>query len=92
MDAEPFDLHLQLKVVIVDPELLAAVSPPAVQTESGGLTAPNDDMRVASVLGSLLLGLKDGIQAQAGIRILEMEAVGIGRPAKPAAESAAEPT
>jgi hypothetical protein len=87
MDAEPIDLTLELKLAIVDRQLLESVSPPAVRTPEGGLTAPNDDMRVASVLGSLLLGLKDGIEAQAGIRILEMDAVGVdGSPATPEGE------
>jgi hypothetical protein len=87
MDAEPIDLTLELKLAIVDRQLLESVSPPAVRTPDGGLTAPNDDMRVASVLGSLLLGLKDGIEAQAGIRILEMDAVGVdGTPVTPGSE------
>ncbi len=78
-DVVQLDLHLLLRVEIVDGELLAKVSPPAVATTAGGLTTPNDEMRVASVLGTVLLGLRPAIQAQAGVRIAEVEALDVGR-------------
>jgi hypothetical protein len=87
MATEPIAVHLELTLSIVDRALLEAVAPPVMRTPDGGLTAPSDDMRVASVLGSLLLGLADGLEAQAGIRILEMDAVDVGRTSSEADEA-----